>query len=231
MRFSSPFLVVVVPFALLFGAVSTDAGLTAWETMAFSLAVFAGASQFAALQLMLDQAPVLVIVTTALAVNLRMVMYSVALSPHLGAAPLGTRAAMAYLLVDQSFAACAQEFERNPVQPMADKVAYFFGSIGLIAPGWFLSTWVGARVGQLIPAEAGLDFAVPITFLAITAPMIRTPAHVAAAVVSAAGTLALWMLPWGTGLLVAAVAAMAVGVAVEMAAERRSPRQGEGMDA
>jgi len=61
---------------------------------------------------------------------------------------------------------------------------------------------------------------VPITFLALTAPMLRTPAHVAAAVVSVAGTLALTVMPYGTGLLVAAVVAMAVGVAVETLQDR-----------
>ena len=76
---------------MLFGVLSAEAGLGPWETQIFSVAVFAGANQLAALQLMQDQAPVLVILATGLAVNLRMMMYSVALTPHLGAAPLGSR--------------------------------------------------------------------------------------------------------------------------------------------
>ena len=76
---------------MLFGVLSAEAGLGPWETQIFSVAVFAGASQLAALQLMQDQAPVLVILATGLAVNLRMMMYSVALAPHFGAAPLGLR--------------------------------------------------------------------------------------------------------------------------------------------
>ena len=95
LRHSLPFALVIVPFAALFGVASAEAGLNAFETMAFSLSVFAGASQFAALQMMQDQAPVIVILATGLAINLRMMMYSVALTPHLGSAPLGVRAVLA----------------------------------------------------------------------------------------------------------------------------------------
>ena len=74
------FLIVVVPFAMLFGALATDAGLSLVEVITFSAVVFAGASQFAALQLMQDHAPLLVILATTLAANLRLVMYSAAAS-------------------------------------------------------------------------------------------------------------------------------------------------------
>ncbi len=215
-RHALPFLIVVVPFAMLFGALATDAGLTMLEVITFSAVVFAGAAQFAALQLMQDQAPLLVILATSLAVNLRMVMYSIALSPHLGAAPLSIRATIAYFLVDQSYVASIAEFERNPGLSITAKIAYFFGSIAPIAPHWYVSTIAGARLGRAIPPEYALDFAVPITFLAIIAPMIRTLPHVAATVVSILGTLALANLPFGTGLLVAAAMAMAAGASLEV---------------
>jgi predicted branched-subunit amino acid permease len=223
-RHALPFLIVVVPFSMLFGVLATDAGLSQFEVVAFSVTVFAGAAQFAALQLMHDQAPLLVILATALAVNLRMVMYSIALSPHLGAAPFGIRAAIAYFLVDQSYVASAAEFDRNPNLTMAEKVAYFFGSIALIAPLWYFFTWLGAHLGRAIPPEYALDFAVPITFLAIIAPMIRTLPHVAATAVSVLGALALFKLPFGTGLLVAAGLAMATGATLEYLMERKGAR-------
>lgn len=218
---SAPFVIVVVPFALLFGVVATEAGLNLLEVMLFSISVFAGASQFAAVQLMQEQAPVLIVLATSLAVNLRMVMYSVAMAPHLGAAPLGVRAVMAYFLVDQSFAASQIEFERRPDQPIGDKVAFFFGTITPIAPLWFVSTFVGAVVGEAIPPEYALDFAVPITFLAICAPMLRSVPHVVAAAVSILAALILSGLPYGTGLLMAAALAMAAGALTETALTKR----------
>ena len=83
-----PFIVMVVPFATLFGVVAIEAGLSLAQTLSFSIMVIAGASQFAALQLMLDNAAIVFILAAALAVNLRMAMYSAALAPHLGRAPL-----------------------------------------------------------------------------------------------------------------------------------------------
>ena len=99
-----PFILVVAPFGLLFGAVSTEAGLNLIETMTMTVLVIAGAAQFTALALLEEQAPTLIVIIAALAVNLRMAMYSDALVPHIGSAPLRSRALAAYFLVDQLFA-------------------------------------------------------------------------------------------------------------------------------
>ncbi len=223
---SAPFVIVVGPFALLFGVVATEAGLDLLQVFLFSASIFAGASQFAALQLMQDQAPVLIILATSLAVNLRMVMYSVAMAPHLGAAPLGTRMLMAYFLVDQSFAASQTEFERHPDLSMPEKVAFFFGSVVPVASLWFVASMLGAVLGAAIPPSYALDFAVPITFLAISAPMLRSVPHVVAAFTSIVVALLCAGLPYGTGLMVAAVVAMSAGAGTEVLLERRGQRHG-----
>ena len=68
----------------------------------FSLVVIAGAAQFTALQLLQEEAPTVIVLISALAVNLRMAMYSASLTPYIGSAPLWQRAFAAYLTVDQS---------------------------------------------------------------------------------------------------------------------------------
>lgn len=210
-----PFFVVIVPFAMLFGVLSSEAGLGPWETQIFSIAVFAGASQLAALQLMQDQAPLLVILATGIAVNLRMMMYSVALTPHLGGAPLGIRATIAYFLVDQSFALSLAEFDKRAGLTLPEKVAYFFGTIAPITAIWNAATAVGVQMGRAVPESWGLDFAMPITFIGMTAAMLRTVPHGVAMVVSVGVTLVLWAMPYGTGLLVGAAAGMAAGAIAE----------------
>ena len=60
-----PFLLIGVPFAVLFGVVATEAGLSVSQTIGFSLLVIAGASQFTAIQLMTEQAPVFIVITAA----------------------------------------------------------------------------------------------------------------------------------------------------------------------
>lgn len=209
---------------MLFGLLASEAGLSLVEVMAFSLSVFAGASQFAALQLLQEQAPVIVILATSLAVNLRMMMYSVALSPHLGAAPLGLRAVVAYFLVDQSFALSMAEYDRRPEMTLAEKLAFFFGVVAPITVMWNISTLIGARMGRVIPDSFALDFALPITFLAMVSPMVTTFAHGVAAGVAVVLALALWFLPYGTGVLVAGAAGMATGALVEVWQGRKAGR-------
>ena len=78
----APFILIVVTYSMLFGVVARDAGLDLIQTMSMSVLAIAGASQFTALALLQDQAPVVIALLTGLAVNLRMAMYSVALVPH-----------------------------------------------------------------------------------------------------------------------------------------------------
>lgn len=219
-RSGAPFILVVVPFALLFGVVATEAGLSVFETLTFSVTVIAGAAQFTALQLMQEQAPTVIVLISALAVNLRLAMYSAALTPHLGAASPGMRVLLAYLTVDQSFACSVDAYERNPGWSLNQKVAFFIGSCTPVLPGWVIASLVGALIGKQIPPEFALDFAVPITFLAIVAPMLRTLAHVVAALVAVAVALVAAGLPYNLGLLVAGLAGMMAGAYTELRIER-----------
>lgn len=220
-RAGVPFILVVIPFGMLFGVVATEAGLDLAQTMGMTVAVIAGAAQFAALAMMQDQAPVLIVLATALAVNLRMAMYSASLAPYLGAAPLWQRALAAYFMVDQAYALSAAEYERAPGLPVPLRMAYYFGAMSPICLPWYLATWAGAVAGSAIPPEFALDFAVPVTFLALVAPMLRSAAHAAAALVSVTAALALAFLPYNLGLMVAALLAMATGARVELWQQRR----------
>ena len=97
-----PFSFVVAPFGVLFGVVASEAGLNMFEALAFSAAVIAGAAQFTAIQLLQDQAPTFVVIASALAVNLRVAMYSASLTPHLGEAKLWQRWRTICVTADQA---------------------------------------------------------------------------------------------------------------------------------
>lgn len=222
-RDGAPFLVVIGPFALLFGVVATEAGLDVLSSLAFSVVVIAGAAQFTALQMMVEGAPTLIVLATALAVNLRMAMYSASLSPYLGAAPFWQRALIAYVTVDQTYACAIARFESNPQWSLRARIAYFFGAAAPVCPFWYVFTVIGALIGSAMPAWLALDFAVPICFLAIIGPMLRTLAHMAAAATSVGLALGFAFLPFNLGLLIAALAAMAVGAQTELWAGRRLP--------
>jgi 4-azaleucine resistance transporter AzlC len=220
-RDALPFLIVVVPFAMLFGVVAGEAGWDLPETMAMSFLVIAGASQFTALQLLSEQAPTFVVIATSLAVNLRMAMYSASLAPHLGAAPLWRRALVAYGLTDQTYGVAFQRYASEPARPIGWKLAYFFGVTVPVCAPWYVGTWAGAVAGAAIPEALALDFAVPVTFIALVAPALRSAPHLAAAVVSVVVSLLLAWMPYNLWLLIAACLAMLTGAGTELWLERR----------
>ena len=217
-----PFILVVAPFALLFGVVATEAGLNVWETLAFSVVVIAGAAQFTALQLMQENAPTVIVLASALAVNLRMAMYSASLTPHLGATPAWQRAIAAYMMVDQSYACSILAYEPNRDCIPAQTMAFYFGAVTPVIPVWYAMTVAGALIGSSMPAGLALDFAVPITFIAMIAPALRTLAHKAAATASVVLALGFAFVPFNLGLIIAGVGGMMVGAQVELWMDRRA---------
>lgn len=225
LRAGLPFLLVLIPFSMLFGVLAVEAGLELGQTMAMTALVIAGASQFTAIQLISDNAPLLVVLVTALAVNLRMAMYSASLAPHLGKAPLWQRALIAYTLVDQTYGTSIAYFQERPGLGLRDKLAFYTGAVLAVCPLWYIFTYVGAVAGAAIPEEFALDFAVPITFLALVAPQLKSLAHVSAALVSVVLALALAWIPFSLGLLIAAFFAMLTGAAVETWGPGRQPRR------
>ena len=84
-----------------------------------------------------------------------------------------------------------------------------------IAPIWYASTYVGIIAGSAIPQEYALDFAIPITFLALVGPNLRSFPHLAAALVSVNVSLLLIDLPYNLWLIIAAFLAMMTGAFIE----------------
>lgn len=221
-RDGMPFILMAAPFALLFGVVATDAGLTIAQAMGFSVLVIAGASQFAAVQMITENAGIAFVLLAALAVNLRMAMYSASLVPYLGDAKLWQRATVSYLNFDQTYISSIARYEARPEMTVQERVMYFFGVATPITPLWIVMTLVGVLAGSTIPEAWALDFIMPIMFLAMVSPLMKSVAHVAAAAVSIVVALTLIGLPSGTGLLIAAAAAMLTGAIVETWMEKRA---------
>ncbi|MFK7878112.1 MAG: AzlC family ABC transporter permease [Paracoccaceae bacterium] len=220
-RGAVPFIVVAGPFAFLFGVLATEAGLNVFETLAFSVVVIAGAAQFTALTLMEENAPTLIILASALAVNLRMAMYSASITPHLGALPLRWRVLGAYFLVDQAYALSIVKFEDHPDMPVRIKFAYFLGTVAPVCPLWYAFSVLGAVVGGAIPASWSIEFVMPLAFIAMIGPMLRSPAHIVAALTSIIVALLAAGIPYNLGLLVAGICGMAAGAQTELWLARR----------
>ncbi len=216
LRDGAPFMAVAGPFALLFGVLAAEAGLNLVEVMSFSLVVIAGAAQFTALQLLQDNAPTIVVILSALAVNLRVAMYSAALTPYLGDAPLWQRVFASYLLVDQSYALSHAKFESVPDLTTPQRMAYYFGTCTLVMIVWFACSFLGAALGTQLPPQIPLGFALPIAFLSLVAPMLRTLPHLIAAFVGVIVSLVCAGLPFSLGLFLGGLLGMMAGARAEV---------------
>ena len=210
----APVLLGVVPFGLAAGAVTVEAGYGVPETVGHSVLIFAGASQIAAVSLLGDGAGVAVVVLTVLVINLRMLMYAASLAPHMAAVSLRRRLLGAYLLTDQAFAVAIDRFQR-PATPDQRWWFYLGAAVTLWAP-WQVSTVLGAALGTAIPEGVPLGFAVPLMFLALLVPTVSDRPTVAAALTSATVATLGAGLPSNLGMLLGAVAGIAVGATVAL---------------
>ena len=74
---------------------------------------------------------------------------------------------------------------------------------------------------EAIPASWSLDFAVPVCFIALVAPMLRSAPHIVAALAACAGAVAFAWLPWSLGIFVAATLGILAGAQAELFLKRR----------
>lgn len=205
----APLLVGVIPFGMIYGALALANGLSPAAALAMSTILFAGSAQFLFCQLLGVGAPATVIVAEVGLLNLRHALYSAALAPRIAHLPRRWKLALAYLLTDEAFAAISQREAAGKAGPQR---RWFYLGAGLaLWGGWQLSTAVGVVLGARLPAHWPLDFALPLTFIAIIAPLIRSRAMLATAAVSGIVALLAAGLPFKLGLLAAALAGMAVG--------------------
>ncbi|MEN9936367.1 MAG: hypothetical protein RLZZ387_2946 [Chloroflexota bacterium] len=215
-----PILLGVAPFGAIYGVLALSAGLSPAAAQAMSAIVFAGSSQFVGAGLFAAATPWPVIVLTTLVINLRHALYSASLAPHLAHLPARWKLPLAYLLTDEAYAVTIRRY-REPGGP-GERHWYLLGTALALWLTWQLSTAVGVFLGAQVPAGWGLDFALPLTFIALLVPTLKDRPTLLAALVAAAVALLGAGLPYKLGLMAAACAGIAAGVAASRA--RRGPQ-------
>jgi 4-azaleucine resistance transporter AzlC len=209
-----PVQIGMIPFGLICGVAAASAGIPVPAALAMSALVFSGTAQLVSAQLYGAGAPAAVIVVSCVVVSLRFLMYSAALAPHLRELSERWRVLLSYLLTDQVFAAVIQRFRQ---QPEHRGHPWFFLSAGLMLwLPWQVSNAIGVLVGALVPASWSLDFVVPLSFLALVAPLLRDRVSLVAALGGGAGAIALAGMPMKLGLICGGL----VGILAGMGAER-----------
>lgn len=218
LRDVAPMAVGASPFGMVFGAASVANGYTVFETMVSSVTLFAGASQFVLMEVNGFGVPAWSVALAVFAVNFRHVLYSAATGRRIESYPLWQKAAAFFLLTDLQYAAA----ESRATAGKGVSPAYYFTLGGVLYFLWVVTTWLGALGGSLIadPKLYGLDFLLPIYFLAVLMGFRKRTGFLPVAAVSAMVSIAAWKLlgpPWHFALGGLA----GVGLAAFMAAPDR----------
>jgi 4-azaleucine resistance transporter AzlC len=209
-----PILLGVAPFGVIYGVVALQSGIPPLAALAMSSIVFAGSAQFLLAQLVGAGAPALLMIGAVALVNLRHALYSASVAPMLAQLPRLWKLLLAYLLTDEAYAAAIPHLLASEAKTRSSAHWILFGSgVGLWA-GWQLSTLAGVLIGAQLPADLGLDFALPLTFIAIVVPMIDSRARLYSALAAAAAAVALAVLPYKLGLFIASLVGLVVGAAL-----------------
>ena len=206
-----PLIFGALPFAVIAGLSAVGVGLSKFAALGMAHLVFAGAAQLAIVDLIGHHASTFVIILTALVINLRFCVYSASLAPHFQHLPLTWRSSLAYLITDQSFAISISAFDHHCKE---FKHWYYLGGALTMWATWHIGTMAGVFLGTQIPKTWGLDFAIPLTFLALLFPAIKDKASLVAALVAGTLALACHSLPYNLGLFIATVAGIASGYQV-----------------
>lgn len=232
-RAVAPMLVGVIPFGLVAGATPATTGLGGGTAIGLSTIVFAGASQLAAADVLAKGGGALVAVVAACTINLRMLLYSASLAPHLSEVPLHRRLFMAYVLTDQAYAVSITRWsgeqvragEGGPAPELDRRVPYYLGAALLLWVNWQACTILGVLVGSALPESLPLDFAVPLVFLVLLVPVVTSrPAAVAALVGGGGAVLAAELGASHLAVLVGALAGIGAGAVAEVVVEQCAPR-------
>lgn len=213
-RDMTPMVIGVVPFGIAIGATVASSSVDPWVGLASGPVVLAGAAQLATLQMLQAGSAPIVIVVSALLINLRLLVYGASLARWFGDARLRTRLLLAIPVIDQTHFVCVPRFERGDLD-LHHRIAYYAG-----AGGWLVTAWLGSQaltvvLGASLPASVRLDMAAPLALVGLLAKSTLTRPAVAAGSIGVTAAAIGAGLPYHAATLVAIVAGMVVAVGVE----------------
>lgn len=209
-----PFVGVVIPVAMIFGAAAVAAGYSLSDTVMTSAFLYAGASQFVFIEVNGLGVPAWSVVLAVFAVNFRHILYSASLGRKLHRFSLPGKIVGFFFMTDLQWASSefrATEKEKDGISP-----AWYFGYAITHYSAWVASTAVGGLFGALIddPDRYGFDFLLPIYFLTILMGFRQRSNFLPVVAVSAVASMLAYQTlgpPWHISLgAVAGIAAAAI---------------------
>lgn len=159
-----PLVFAALPIGFVFGTVAAGNGLSALETVLMSALVFAGGSQFVAMDLWTHPASWSALGFAALLVNLRHILMGASLQRSLGGFSLWQKVPALLVMADENWALAEARAIQVRLTP-----AYYLGLALPFYFSWVLASLGGALFGALLGNVAvfGLDFAFPAVFIVL----------------------------------------------------------------
>lgn len=214
-----PVVMGYLPIGFAYGVLAINAGLSIFETVAMSVIVYAGSAQLMAVSLFTAGINPFSIVATTFIVNLRHLLMSASLAPHMKRWRKAEVAAFAFELTDESFGVHSLRFERGEDQPGTTLGINFVCQLS-----WVVGTLLGTLAGGLITdvKPFALDYALPAMFIALLVLQIKSRWHLVVAIVGGVFSMLIWLggvTQWN--VLLAALIAATLGAGVETWTKRR----------
>jgi 4-azaleucine resistance transporter AzlC len=203
------------PIAVAFGALASQAQLSWWEATLMSVLVFAGASQFVGVSMMLAGAGALQIIATTFFLNLRHLIMSLAVNDQMRNFFPGWRYFLSFFITDETFALLTigrddRAEERSP--------GFMTGLMVTAYLGWVSGSAVGGLGAEIIPAQITVAMTVGLygLFIGLLIPAIRKSR--AYALVALTGMLVNWALSFvleeGWAIVIATILAAGLGISL-----------------
>lgn len=207
-----PLMIPVVPFGIIYGVIGVEIGFSPMEVFAMSFVIFAGSSQIAFAQLFATGASPLVMICSVAVINSRHILYGAVLSEYLGKLTLTWKIILSYLMADQAFSVSSAYFKKN----VKNKNFHFhmLGSGLTLWSLWQLSTLIGIVLGNIVPAQLGLEFAIPLTFFSLILSELRKLDHVIIILISGICSVLTYNFPFKIYIIFSAIFSLTISIII-----------------
>lgn len=208
-----PIVMGYLPIGFAYGVLAINAGLSIFQTVLMSIIVYAGSAQLIAVSLLAQSIHPISIIATTFIVNLRHLLMSAALAPHLNRWKQHQVALFSFELTDESFGVHSLRFDQGENQPTSTIIINVICQLA-----WVLGSLLGAVAGNLIKdvRPFALDYALPAMFIALLILQIKNRTHLFIALFSAVLSLFLWQFgatQWH--VIIATIIAATIGAGVD----------------
>jgi predicted branched-subunit amino acid permease len=205
----APWLAGVVPFGLVIGVSAAQADVPTLAGWLTGPLIYAGSAQAATIGMLGAGAAPMVVVASALIINIRLIFYSATMARHWQGTPWWWRLVASYLLVDPSLAVGLDGYRRLAG---ARAHAHYLGGAVLLWVSWQAAIGVGATVGAGLPAWLHLEFVMPLYLVGGAVSKLAHPAQRRATLAAATTALLALSAPLQLGIALAIAAGITAGL-------------------